>query len=362
MNDPLVDLFLELVQIDGTSAHEGAVRDYLLTLLRSWGLNPCEDSSTSKHGGESGNLICPVAGGGERLIVAHMDTVRPTKQLVPKALADRITSSGTTILGADDRAGIAAILNATKRLLEEKAVITGFTIAFTVREETDSAGAIHMEIPEAITHAVVFDSQERPGYYISHGYGAKKFSVMVTGRAAHAGVAPEKGISAILVAAKSIAALPWGRIDKSTTANVGTFEGGTATNVIAESATVVGEIRSLTKENVEKHFAVVRTAFEREAEQAGASVELTSHWDFLPYVHEPNGDVRGAVEKALRDCGLDPTPTTSAGGSDANEFNARNLPTIVLGIGSENPHGNDEYILIEDLHSCADIAYALMRG
>lgn len=362
MNDPLVDLFLELVQIDGVSAKEDAVRDHLISLLTSWGLDPREDDSVKIHGGSSGNLICPVHGGGSRMFNAHMDTVRPTKELVPRVLEDRITSSGTTILGADDRAGIAAILHATKRVLDEKVQTPGFTLVFTVREETDSAGAVNFKAPKGITHGIIFDSQERPGIYTAQGYGAKKFTVTVTGKAAHAGVAPEKGVSAILVAARAIAALPWGRIDENTTANVGTLEGGTATNVVAESARVVGEIRSVAQEHVDLHLAAIRQAFEAAAKEAGATVEIEDHWDFLPYTLEEESEVRTVTEVALRNCGFTPVPNVSAGGSDANEFNANGLQTIVLGIGSENPHGNDEFVRIEDLHACADIAFELMKG
>jgi tripeptide aminopeptidase len=208
--------------------------------------------------------------------------------------------------------------------------------------------------------AILFDSAERPGCFICRSYGCQRISVAVRGRASHSGIAPEKGISAIAVAAKGIAALRLGRIDPETTANVGMMRGGSAINVVPEEATLEAEVRSVHPSRVEEEVARFRKVFEDEAARAGASVTVDAFWDFMPYEVDASSELYRRVAAALRAQGLEPQAKVSAGGSDANSLNARGLPAVNLGVGARNPHGNDEFILIEDLEKGAAIALSLL--
>ncbi|NJN63679.1 MAG: M20/M25/M40 family metallo-hydrolase [Acidobacteria bacterium] len=180
------------------------------------------------------------------------------------------------------------------------------------------------------------------------------------GRSAHAGIAPEKGIDAIRVLACIVASLELGRYDAETTANIGVIRGGSSVNTVPEHAVAEGEVRSMRRETVGElldHF--VRVAV-REAEVASALVSVRAAWDFEPFALPIDHLVCQRAEYALRRIGLDPRPTASAGGSDANSFNARGLPAVNFGVGAQNPHANDEFVLIEDLEKGADLALALV--
>ena len=358
----LVDLFLDLAAIDALSLQERPVADFIIDWCRRRGLSVCEDDSGTAIGGSAGNLIIPIGDGGDMVLLAHMDTARPTTALRPLVQGDRITSDGTTILGADNRAGIAVLLNALDRLLVSGPPDRGFTLAFTICEESTLDGSRRIALDERIRMGVVFDSALPPGNFIARSYGAQRFRARLTGRPAHAGIAPETGIDAIATAARAVARLRLGRLDDTTTANVGRFAGGSAVNVVPELAEVEGEVRALEAERVTAVVGDIEAAFREEAAGAGAGLKWSADWDFHPYRIDERAPVYSRVRAALAGTGLDPTPAVSPGGSDANSLNARGIPTINLGIGARNPHANDEYILIDDLRRSAEVALALMRG
>jgi tripeptide aminopeptidase len=356
----LVDLFLEVARIEGTSGRERAVADHLRRFLEELGMEVREDDAGVASGGTAGNLIARAGGGGDLALMAHMDTARPSGESVAVVHADRISSDGTTVLGVDDRAGIAMLLYAAEKAIRDGRGRRDFTLGFTVAEETTLGGSRHIRFDPAILMAVLFDSSERPGRFICRSYGCQAIKVAVHGRASHSGIAPEKGVSSIAVAARAIAALPLGRVDAETTANVGIIRGGSAVNVVPEETTLDAEVRSLHPARVEALVASFHEIFLAEAERAGAALTFDSQWDFEPYEVDESKELYRRVAAALGKAGLEPIPRISAGGSDANSLNARGLPAINLGIGAQNPHGNDELILLEDLEKGAAIAMALL--
>lgn len=352
MDRRLVDLFLEVASIPGLSGKERAVADRITAFLRDLGVEVAEDAT--------GNLLARVRGGGDRALFAHMDTARSTEGLAARVLEDRIVSDGTTVLGADNRLGCALLLRTAERAIREDLPTPGFTLAFTVCEETSLLGSRTIEPGDHVRMAFVLDSAHRPGRYVARGHGAQRFRAEIRGRAAHAGLAPERGIDAIRVAARAISRMHLGRIDPSTTANIGSISGGTYTNVVPEIATFEGEARSDRASRVEETVGAIRAAIEGAASEAGATYHFESRWDFAPYEIPPGSPARVAVEAAIDRAGLAPEPVVSAGGSDANSLNARGIPAVNLGIGAQNPHGNDEFVLIEDLARAAAIAGALV--
>lgn len=357
----LIDMFLQLIKIDALSQHEKPVADHIHDFLTVLNLKPYFDKSSSKTGSDTGNLLCKVGSGGEVMFLSHMDTARSTKKVNPLILADRIASDGTSVLGVDNRAGIAVILYALEKALLEKIAVKDFTIAFTTCEESSLAGSLNLEIADHIKKCFIFDSSLRPGSFIYSSCGAKSFNVTIKGKASHSGLAPEKGINSIAIAAQALSQIKQGRIDAKTTVNIGTINGGSATNVVPETTQLTGEIRSSEKGMVEKVILPIKEIFVKETSALGAGLVFKDDWDFKPYNIPPETEIYKDVLSVMEKVGLTPVPVDSLAGSDANSLNGRGIQALNLGIGAQNPHGNDEFIFTADLHKSSEIALELMK-
>ena len=187
------------------------------------------------------------------------------------------------------------------------------------------------------------------------------FKIKVIGKASHSGIAPEKGINSLQIAAMALSNLPLGRIDEETTMNIGILKGGTAVNVIPELTELEGEIRSFDVNKVETYFNICLDIFKRESKKIGGKIEYDSFWDFKPYTVPEESFVFKEITRVLEKVGLQPTPRISLGGSDANSLNAKGIVSVNLGIGAQNPHSNDEFVFIEDLIKSTEIALELVR-
>jgi tripeptide aminopeptidase len=290
-----------------------------------------------------------------------MDTARPTSETKPIIKEDRIVSSGDTVLGVDNRAGVAVLLYLLEKIANENIPVKDFTVAFTTCEETTLFGSKNLVINGEIKKCFVFDSGYRPGNFIYSSCGAIGFNMKITGRASHSGISPEKGINSLQAAAKAISKLPLGRIDEETTMNIGNLKSGSAVNVIPEYTEMQGEVRSFDLKKAENYFDELVITFKKEAEILGASIEHDHFWDFKPYKIKESADVYKETVRAICKTGLTATPKISLGGSDANSLNGRGIESINLGIGAQNPHSNDEFIYIEDLVSSSEIALELVK-
>lgn len=356
----LVEIFLTMAGIDGMSGAERDVSAFIISFLKALNLKADRDDAGRHIGGNSGNVICRIGGGGDVVLIAHMDTASTTKGLKANVLDDRITSDGTTILGADDRAGIAAILFSVEKLLKDRAAIRDCTLAFTVDEERGLGGSSHLRLDPAIKMGFVFDSHLRPGYFIHRTYGAKEFNLTVTGKAAHS-CSPHKGLNSIKIASEGMGRLRWGRLDAETTANVGAISGGIIVNIIPETTRLKGEARSADIRKVDETIEEIKAAFTAAAEEAGGEAKLDSKWLFKPYEIPPDAEVRMRLEEALISAGLESKPMITPGGSDANSLNAMGIPAVNIGIGAQDPHSMEEFILLEDLQKTAEIVQFLMK-
>ena len=288
-----------------------------------------------------------------------MDTPRPTTALVRKFLEDRITSDGTTPLGVDDRGGLSSILYAVEKASAE-GTLKPCTLLFTVCEETTLAGSTYYQPDEGIRYGFIFDSYMSPPAIVSETCGLLEFDFTFYGRSSHAGIAPEKGINAIQVACEAITKFPYGKLGEKDTGNIGQITGGTATNVVCDQVVVKGEIRSGNIEEGERRFKKIVEDFEDVCKKHGATMEYHKAWDFTPYHIHPEDEPYRHFEKVTATLGLAPLPMKSMGGSDANAMNKKGIKTINLGVGAQNPHGNDEFILYEDFTRTAQIAYGLV--
>jgi tripeptide aminopeptidase len=359
--ESLVKLFLEVAKIDALSGKEKVLALYIRSFLKKYNYCIIEDESNKFSKSDTGNLIIPIGDGGNFVLLSHMDTARPTLNLNPLVSEDRITSSGDTILGVDNRAGVSVLLYTLEKIARDKIPVKDFSVAFTTCEETTLFGSKYIGLNDNIKYGFVFDSGYRPGNFIHSACGALGFKIKVIGKASHSGISPEKGVNSVMIASRAISNLPLGRIDDETTMNIGTLKGGSAVNVIPEMTELEGEIRSFDTDKVEKYFKLSLDVFNKEAKRIGGKIEFESYWDFRPFTVSENSFVFRETIKALKNVGLNPTPKISLGGSDANSLNEKGIESINLGIGAQNPHSNDEFIFIEDLVKTAEIALELVK-
>jgi len=360
--NPLISLFLELISIDAVSGDEKPVADFIVRFLTDLGLSPTIDDSAAITGSNTGNVVCKINGGGNFILLCHMDTARPTKDVKPLFLEDRITSDGTTVLGVDNRAGIAALLYAVKEAVTRNIPIHPCTLVFTTCEETTLLGSQSLTLDSAITSGFVFDSSLPTGSFVNESCGAVALNITIHGKASHSGISPEKGVNAIQIAVEALAKFPFGRINADTTANIGIIKGGTATNVVPDSVQLEGEIRSKDVAIVEREAQKVKQCFLEAAAKYGGKADVDIRWDFRPYIISSACSEYQRLVMVMQQLGLEAKASMSWGGSDANSLNAKGIRTINLGIGAQNPHSNDEFICYSDLENSARIALELITN
>ncbi|NIK77512.1 tripeptide aminopeptidase [Paenibacillus castaneae] len=365
----LVDEFMELVRIDSETKHEQEISLVLKQKFEALGLLVSEDDAAAKTGHGAGNLFAILEASEENssaptvLFTCHMDTVTPGVGIKPQLDDDGyIRSDGTTILGADDKAGLAAIFEAI-RVVKEQSIPHGrIQFVITVGEESGLLGARSLDASKLeAKFGYALDSNGSVGDIAVAAPTQAKVTIKMYGRSAHAGVNPEDGISAIQVAGKAIARMPLGRIDKETTANIGRFEGGGATNIVCDFVRLDAEARSIVQHKLDNQIAAMRKAVESAAEEYGARGELESDIIYPAYQHSDETPVVQLAKKAIQAIGLTPRTFHSGGGSDANIFNGLGIPTVNLAVGYEHIHTTKEQIKVEDLVKTTELVVELIR-
>lgn len=363
--DELLSLFVKLVEIPSPSGGERAVADFILKYLRDLGYEPREDDSAPKTGAGSGNVRVRVAGRGEGtpiLIGAHIDTVTvdgPIKAVVEDGV---VRSAGATILGADDKSAVAILLMLLHDLKSEPPGCTVEAV-FSTCEEVGLRGAKACDLAGSPARAgFVFDSSGDPGEIITSAPSQKTVAAQFHGVAAHAGIAPEAGRSAIIAASKAIVAMPLGRIDEQTSANVGAIEGGGATNIVPEWCTVRGEARSRDETRLAAQVGRMLDAFTLGANEVGIDVTTTVVDEYRAFALPDDALPVRIAGAAMREVGIEPRIGATGGGSDVNVYNEKGLPSVNLSIGMEKVHTHDEYIRVEHLEQAYRLLHALVRA
>lgn len=364
--DRLVSEFIELVQIDSETKNEAQIARVLKEKFTSLGLDVIEDDSSKKTGHGAGNLICTLKSSKREIdpiyFTSHMDTVVPGNGIKPIVDNGYIKSDGTTILGADDKAGLAAMLEAIKVINEQNIPHGHIQFIVTVGEEAGLVGA--KELDRSLINAkygYALDSDGLVGDIITAAPTQAKINVTVHGKTAHAGVAPEKGISAITIAAKAIAKMPLGRIDEETTANIGKFEGGTQTNIVSDLVKIEAEARSLVPNKMEAQVEKMKTAFEESAQLMGGSVNFESEVMYPGFKFDEHDRVVQIAKQAVTEIGRSPRLLKSGGGSDANIIAGLGIPTVNLAIGYEEIHTINEKMPIKELVKTAELVVAIIQ-
>lgn len=361
----LFSIFLELVRIDSESGKEGEVCEYVKEFCSRIGLVTSEDGTGDITGGECGNLVIRVPAGSFSaeppiILNAHMDTVAPGEGVVPLEEEDRFRSAGDSILGADDKAGVAAILAAVEYVMGTGMKNRALEVVLTVQEEPGLIGVKNLDRSLLDGNwGLVLDGSGDVGGIVVEAPSRESVRFTVLGRSAHAGVEPEKGNNAIACAAEAIAGLKLGRLDEQTTANIGIISGGRACNIVPDRVVVEGEVRSLWEERLEEVRLEMVERFRQVARDRGCEVEVEVARSFSRFkIDTDSGPVR-AVCEAMERCGLKTWFTPTGGGSDANVFNSGDLEMVTLNVGLANAHSKAEYIMKEDLLNVSRILVSL---
>jgi tripeptide aminopeptidase len=353
--DRLLSSLRELLLIDSPSGHEQAIARHLANELESIGCKVVYDAN--------GNIIASLAGEGESLLLnAHMDTIQPTTGIKIIEGEDRWQTDGTTILGADDKAGLAVILEAIRSLKEKGVRHRPLEVIFTVNEEIMMKGARCLDY--SLVSAKTGIGLDTRGPAINVAASAPAYTtieVKIKGKAAHAGTTPEKGINAIVVASEAIARLPWGRIDKETTANVGVIHGGVARNTVPETAVVTMEVRSRDENKFKAKVDCIVKTFREAADHYGASVQIDLRDGCRAFNIGRNSVIVSMISKSAIDLGMEPTFNATGGVFDASIFNERGISTVVFGIGYELNHSSSEYLVIADFVRSAELLFTVLK-
>ena len=354
MEQRLLETFLALVHFNTPSKHEKPASDWCADFLRELGFSIQWDDAGEKVGGDTGNLFAFLPGntpGAPGLLFSsHLDTVEPTPGLEVRVDGDRIDSVSDTILGADDKCGVAPILEAMRTLVETGAPRPDIQVVLTICEEIGLVGASLID-PTRIRarYGFVLDSGPPIGGIVCAAPAQDSIRVTVHGKPAHAGVHPEAGINAIVAASRAISAMKIGRIDDQTTANVGTIHGGTARNIVPAEVQLVCEARSRDNSRLDSQTAHMVETFERECASVGARAEIEVKRQYPAFRLDQDSETVRLAWNAAESIGVDPRLQESGGGSDANHFNGFGIPTAVLATGMREIHTHDEYCLLSDM-------------
>lgn len=368
---PVVELFLELAAIASPSFAERPALEAVARYLRDLGLQPLEDGCGPRVGSNCGNLLCHVpatpgaveAGGIPIFLCAHLDTVPPAAgaELRPVVEDGVVRNAGGTILGADDKAAVAVMLEAVRRVVVERREHAGIDLLFTLQEEISLAGAREVDLAQLQARVgFVYDQAAPIGEVILAAPHQTGIDLLFHGRSAHAGMFPELGRSAIMAAAKAIAALPHGRIDAETTCNVGVIEGGQALNVVADRCQVRIDVRCHDEAGLARLIQQVLDTAAFAANEAECTLEARVYETCPGYrLSKADPAVRLATA-ALARAGYEPRHTVTGGGADTNALNRRGCNAVTLSNGMAEIHTPSEHISVADLEGMVEVTLALV--
>lgn len=356
----MTELFLQLAQIDSGGENEAEICQFVVNLLKQLGAEEVTiDNAGEKLGGSGGNVFACFKGKSPAppvMLSAHLDTVTPTKGIRIVRTETEIKTDGTTILGADDKAGIAIIFEAIKTLQERNLPYPPLEVVFTIREEKGLLGAkVFDKAKLKARYGIVVDGAGKPGDLIIGSPTHIRFEVTFHGKAAHAGVEPEKGINAIIMASTAISMMKWGRLDEETTSNVGVIEGGQAMNIVPDKCKITGEFRSHNPQIVEKLLSDWERICHQVAQKFGGKIDFVAEKSFDGIHLSPDESIVKAAVKAVQSLGLKPSLKRMGGGTDGNIFTAHGIRCLVLPTGGENHHSPNEKLVLSDFYTMGEI-------
>src|SRR6266576_978204 len=366
MASEVVDLFTELAALPSPPGEERAVADVVIGYLRDLGLSVDEDDAGQKVGSNIGNVYCRLEAtdsGNPIFLCAHLDTVTPEGPIEPVIEDGVVRNAGGTILGADNKSAVAAMLEGARRVLAENRPHGGIELLFTPKEEVGLLGAAafdHERLHARLGY--VYDQAAPIGEVILGAPYSRAMQVRFHGRAAHSGMYPEEGRSAIAAAARAISDLRLGRVDEETTANVGIIQGGTAGNIVPEWCTLDAEARSHDERKLDELVQEMVDAFSFAAGLEDCEVETKVSKSYKGYRFKPDDAVVRIASAALARSGYEPAYGLSGGAADANVFNEHGFACLNLANGMQDIHTSDERITVADLEEMVEVTLALVAA
>jgi tripeptide aminopeptidase len=356
--------FEQLCRIASPTGEERGVADWITRELTGLGLQVDEDDAGPLVGSDAGNMLTRVPGSGERSLMfcAHMDTVPLTAPVEPMHNGDGWENANDGILGADNKAAVAAMLELARLLMsrEEEPKI-GIELLFTVAEETGLNGAREFDVTRlASSFGYVFDHASPIGEIITASPTHMRIGAEIRGKAAHAGLQPELGVSAIAAAARAITNMPQGRFDPETTANIGMVSGGMATNVVPDRCIISAEVRAVEQEQLDRYVTQTIDALQDAADSAGCDLDLKLQQLFTGYRSGSREAPVALAARALRRLGYEPSYRSSGGGSDANAFRANGFTCTNIANGTERAHQRTERVSFVALEANLELMLALI--
>lgn len=353
----LVQTFLDLVQIDSPSGDESAIADYVTEKLRALGAQVHVDILHNVSAFFPGRGV--KEGAKPLFLNAHMDNVAPARGIKPVVAGGQIASDGTTVLGADDLAGVAAILEGLTVLSEHEKKYIPLEVALTSQEEVGLIGAKGLDLQAfRAKEGVVFDASGPVGAIVLASPTQNLIEITVKGKAAHS-ARPEGSINALKIAAEAIARTKLGKLDRDSTANFGIVRAGNARNIVPDKVDIVGEVRGRNTRKLDQHTRTMRQTFEKIVRGTGAKLDFRVTRAYNRYELRRNDRLVQRVAKALKQVGRTPRFETTMGGSDANIWNAKGIKTVVVSVGYEQIHTTSEYIPISELVKTAELVEML---
>jgi len=365
-NERLYATFIEICAIDSEPTQEHLLAHFLRDRLLQLGCSVQEDDTGKKIGGSAGNLFARLEGSGlgdPLLLSCHMDRVVPGRGVNPNIVGNFIVSDGTTVLGADDAAGLAAILEGITILRERNILHPVIEIVLTVSEEPGLIGASHFDI-NCLTanHGFVLDASGRVGEIIVQAPETVKIQAIIHGQSAHAGFEPEKGVSAIQIAGVAISRMKLLRIDPETTANIGSISSIGPSNIVPSRCELLGEIRSIDPVKLLDQIREITDTLEAAAAEYNGKVEVTVVSCYPAYRLSTDAEPVQRAARAAQKIGVSFSFRSTGGGSDANIFNSRGIPSVVLSCGYENAHTTTERMPLDQLALLTEWVVALAAG
>jgi tripeptide aminopeptidase len=360
----LHDTFATLCRIDSPSGHERACANWVSAELRRIGLDVDEDGAGPAAGSDAGNLLSRIEGAEGRSIAlcAHLDTVPLAAPVDPVVVNGGWENANDGILGADNKAAVAVLLELARRLsAAPQPPPVGIELVFTVCEEVSLRGSREFDTSRLQSgFGYVFDHATPIGEIVLASPTHYRVFAEIHGRAVHAGIRPEDGRSAIAAAASAIASMRLGRLDPETTANVGTITGGSAINVVPDRCTLEAEARSLDAARAEAVATEMVDHLQDAANAHECDLDVTVQRMFEGYRTRPKAAQVTLAEQALRACGYEPSHIVTGGASDANSFETQGFACTNLANGTERNHQPDERVSVEALEGMFDVAIALV--
>ena len=362
----LLKTFIELLKTPSPSGREVKISKYVRSIMRGCGLSVKRDTAGEAFGGKCGNIVAAAPGTDSSLpgliFVSHLDTVVPNDRLRILFDGKTIRTDGKTILGADDKAGVAAMCELARELSKSHFPHGPVELLFSVSEEQGLLGLKNLDFSMLKgKSAFVLDSHTRIGSIVTSAPSAVRITATVRGKAAHAGVEPEKGINSIAIASAAIASMKIGRIDEETTANIGIVTGGTATNIVPEETVVKGEARSFSEKKLDRQVAHMKKRFMQSAKNGGGKLKVEVARDFTTFLvgrGELLVQLAIAAAKSLRH---KTSILKSGGGSDGNVLNEKGIRSVILGMEFENPHTEREFVPVSSLYAAAEWIIEIVR-